>query len=132
MTAKLHSNTKPSLENQGVVAKEKLSNPDTLVVVKDGCKTGLTIGRVSGLESYICNETGVHSIELAIYNYDKQCRPFSAKDDSGSLIVNGKGEMVDLLHSGKAKTSVTYATPAWRLLGIKAVYLNADFTREIW
>ena len=106
--------------------------------MKDGCSTGLTLGRSAGLESYLCDENGVRSIELAIYNYDKQSGPFSAKGDSGSLIVIAKGEMVGLLHSGKAKAGmtaiyVTYATPAWRLLEwIKAVYPNADFTREIW
>lgn len=131
---------------RGVVTDEKLANPDTLdsqgqpclVVMKDGCGTGLTFGRSAGLESYLCDKTGIHSIELAIYNYDKQSCPFSAKGDSGSLIVNGKGEMVGLLHSGKPKTGmtatyVTYATPAWRLLEwIKVVYPNADFARETW
>ena len=134
------------LRIRGVVTKEKLANPDTLdsegqpsfVVMKDGCRTGLTVGRYAGLESFVHNENGLRSIELAIYNYDKQSRPFSAKGDSGSLIVNGKGEMVGVFHSGRLKrgmtaTHVTYATPAWRLLEwIKAIYPNADFTRETW
>jgi len=109
-----------------------------LVVLKDGCVSDLTFGRYAGLESFLCDENGVRSVELAIYNYDKQSRPFSSKGDSGSLIVNGTGEMVGLLHSGTSGTGptathVTYATPAWRLREwIMEVYPNADFARETW
>jgi hypothetical protein len=134
------------LKIRGFIAKEKLGNADSLnseehpcfVVMKDGYTTDLTVGRYAGLESFLSDENGARSVELAIYNYDEQSRPFSAKGDSGSLIVNGNGEMVGLLHSGKSKTGmtanyVTYATPAWRLCQwIKEVYPNADFDRETW
>lgn len=136
------------LKIRGFVPKEKLANPDSLdsdgqpgiIVMKDGCTTDLTVGRCAGLESFVCDDNGVRSVEVAVYNYDIQSclSPFSAKGDSGSLIFNGKGEMVALLHSGKAKsdsavTHVTYGTPAWRLREwIEGVYPNADFTREVW
>ncbi|KAF8914362.1 hypothetical protein CPB84DRAFT_1863065 [Gymnopilus junonius] len=131
------------LRIKGIVAKEQLANPESLdingdpcfVVLKDGCVSDLTFGRYAGLESYLCDDKGVRCVELAIYNYDKQSRPFSSKGDSGSLLFNGKGEMIGLLHSGKSRTLtgltttyVTYATPAWRLRKwIMKIYPNADF-----
>ena len=84
--------------------------------MKDGNTTDLTVGRYAGLEAYLCDELGVQSIKLAIYNYNKQSGPFSAKGDSGSLIFDGEGRMVGILHSGMPKgasSHVTYATPAW-------------------
>ena len=109
-----------------------------LIVLKDSCATDLTVGRYAGLESFLCDEDGVESIELAIYNYNKEAGAFSAKGDSGSLIFDGLGRMVGLLHSGKSKggsasAHVTYATPAWWLIGrIKANYPHADFNRITW
>ncbi|KAF8881065.1 hypothetical protein CPB84DRAFT_1873641, partial [Gymnopilus junonius] len=136
------------LRIKGCVTKEQLANPELLdingypclVVLKDGCASDLTFGRYAGLESFVCDENGVRSVELAFYNYDEQSRPFSSKGDSGSLIVNGKGEMVGLLRSGMSRaltgsmsTYVTYATPAWRLREwIMEIYPNADFTRKTW
>ncbi|KIO32551.1 hypothetical protein M407DRAFT_241424 [Tulasnella calospora MUT 4182] len=134
------------LRINGIVTRELLANPDLydskgqpcLVVLKDGCTTDLTVGRYAGLESFLCDENGVESIELAIYNYDKKAGPFSAKGDSGSLIFDGLGRMVGLLHSGKSKggstsAHVTYATPAWWLIDrIKAKYPHADFNRTTW
>jgi hypothetical protein len=136
------------LRIRGFVTKEQLANPESLdingepclVVIKDGCVSDLKSGRYAGLELFLCDENGVQSVELTIYNYDKESKPFSLKGDSGSLVVNGKGQMVGLLHSGKARagtgstaTHVTYATPAWRLREwIMEVYPNADFARETW
>lgn len=129
-----------------MVTQELLANPDTfdgdrqpcLIVLKDGSSTDLTIGRYAGLESFVSDEGGVESVELAIYNYNKKSGPFSAKGDSGSLIFDGLGRMVGLLHSGNSKnaltsTYVTYATPAWWLVSrIKARYPHADLYRTGW
>ena len=133
------------LRIRGFVTKARLANPESLdtngepciVVLKDGCVTGITFGRFTGLESVICDENRARSVELAIYNHDDQGKAFSSEGDSGSLIVNGKGEMVGLLHSGTGKrplvNHITYATPAWRLREwIMEVYPNADFARETW
>ena len=101
--------------------------------MKDGNITGLTVGRYAGLESYLCDGLGVESIELAIYNYGKQCSPFSAKGDSGSLVFDSQGHMVGILHSGMLKdgtSHVTYATPAWWVIEeLKKKYPYADFNR---
>ena len=101
--------------------------------MKDGSRTDLTVGRYAGLEAYLCDDLGVKSIELAIYNYDKQSGSFSEKGDSGSLIFDGEGHMVGILHSGMLKsggTHVTYATPAWWAIEqLKLKYPHADFNR---
>ena len=134
------------LRINGIVTREQLTNPDldsedqsNFIVLKHGCTTDLTVGRYAGLKSYLCDENGVESVELAIYNYGKSPGPFSAKGDSGSLIFDGFGRMVGLLHSGKLKSSgltnthVTYATPAWWVISqIKKKYPHADFNCTSW
>ena len=129
------------LRIKGCVPPELLASPDCydgngepcLIVLKNGNSTDLTVGRYAGLEAYTCDQLGVESIELAVYNYDKQSGPFSAKGDSGSLIFAGDGRMVGILHSGMTKgasSHVTYATPAWWVIEqIKHHYPHADFDR---
>jgi len=105
-----------------------------LIVMKDGNTTDLTVGRYVGLEAYTCDEFDNETTELAIYNYNKQSGPFSAKGDSGSAVFTGDGRLVGILHSGMSKgisTHVTFAMPAWRVLEhIKVRYPHADFWRE--
>ncbi|EIW74718.1 hypothetical protein CONPUDRAFT_170052 [Coniophora puteana RWD-64-598 SS2] len=133
--------TNRQLRINGCVTRELLAVPDCfdnsgepcLIVMKDGNTTDLTVGRYAGLEAYLCDDFGVESIELAIYNYDRQSGPFSAKGDSGSLIFDGEGHMVGILHSGMPKggsNHVTYATPAWWAIEqLKLKYPHADFDR---
>jgi hypothetical protein len=127
------------LRINGWVTRELLANTNCfdsnsephLIVMKDGNTTNLTVGCYAGLESYLCDNLGVESIELAIYNHDKLSGPFSAKGDSGSLIFDGQGHMVGILHSGMPKGGtlhVTYATPAWWVIEeLKKKYPYADF-----
>ena len=129
------------LRINGWLTRELLAVPDCydsnsepcLIVMKDGNTTDFTVGRYAGLEAYTCDDLDVESIELAIYNYDRQSGPFSAKGDSGSLIFDGEGRMVGILHSGMPKggsNHVTYATPAWwAIKQIKSKYPHADFNR---
>ncbi|KAH9081743.1 hypothetical protein EDB83DRAFT_2334483 [Lactarius deliciosus] len=133
--------TNRQLMINGWVTRELLANPDCfdmngepcLIVMKDGNATGLTVGRYAGLEAYLSDELGVESIELAIYNYNKSSGPFSSAGDSGSLIFDGAGKMVGILHSGMEKgtnSHVTYATPAWWAIDqLKLRYPYADFNR---
>ena len=58
-----------------------------------------------GLESFLCDEDGVESIEPTIYNYDKKSGPFSAKGDFGTLIFDGLGRMAGLLRYGSRKAA---------------------------
>ncbi|CAE6519816.1 unnamed protein product [Rhizoctonia solani] len=129
------------LRIQGVVTRELLATPDCsdengdplYIVGKNGNTTGFTTGRYSGLEAYLCDESGRESIEVAIYNYSKTSGNFSAKGDSGSLIFTGDGRMLAILHSGMPKgghSHVTYGTPAWWVVEqLKLHYPHADFNR---
>lgn len=133
--------TNRQLRINGCVTRELLAVPDCfdsngepcLIVMKGGNTTDLTVGCYAGLEAYLCDDLGVESIELALYNYDKQSGSFSAKGDSGSLIFDGEGHMVGILHSGMPKggsNHVTYATPAWWAIEqLKLKYPHADFNR---
>lgn len=103
--------------------------------MKDGNTTDLTVGRFAGpLEAYISDELGVESMELAIYDYDAQSGVFADHGDSGSLIFDGQGRMVGILHAGLWKGGhlhVTYATPAWWIIEqLRAQYPHADFIRD--
>lgn len=134
------------LKIQGVVTRELLANPDLfdsenrpcLIVGKDGTKTGLTFGRYAGLESFLCDELGVESIELGIYNWGKNSGVFADKGDSGALVWDSNGRVVGQLHSGESKggssnSHVTYATPGWWLLErIKLHFPYAVFFCNTW
>ncbi|KAI0055877.1 hypothetical protein BV25DRAFT_1872997 [Artomyces pyxidatus] len=117
----------------GCVSRELLAVPDCfdnngepcLIVMKDGNASDLTVGRYAGLEAYLCDDLGVESVELAVYNRDQQSGPFSAKGYSG--------RMVGIIHSGMPRggsNHVTYATPAgWAIEQLKVRHPHADFNR---
>jgi len=133
--------TNRQLRINSCLTRELLDVPDCfdssgepcLIVMKDGNTTDLTVGRYSGLEAYLCDDLGIESVELAIYNYDRQSDSFADKGDSGSLVFDGQGRMVGILHSGMPKSGsshVTYATPAWWAIEqLKVKYPHADFNR---
>ncbi|KAF9555861.1 hypothetical protein CPC08DRAFT_737257 [Agrocybe pediades] len=105
-------------------------NPDTqtkdgeplYVVGKYGNTSELTFGNYSSMHAYICTESGLESREVVVYNSGTEKRPaddFSAKGDSGSLIFNGHGDGLAVLHSGMPRgedNHVSYATPLWWVL----------------
>ncbi|KAF8300124.1 hypothetical protein DL93DRAFT_2091041 [Clavulina sp. PMI_390] len=127
----------------GVLDHESLVQPDCydrdgkpcIMVMKNGCTTGLTVGRCTSLESYTRGDTGVESIDIAVYDDSGLPGPFSARGDSGSLIFDGLGRMVGLLHSSvsdpmRGNSCITYATPAWWVIEkLKERYPHADFSR---
>ncbi|KAH7887054.1 hypothetical protein F5I97DRAFT_1936606 [Phlebopus sp. FC_14] len=115
---KFPANRQP--RTNGRATREPLANPDCSDSNGEPCPTAMKDGNTTD--------------QFAIYNYDKQSGPFSAKDDSGSLIFDGMGHMVGILHSGMAKggsSHVTYATPAWwPIEQLMHQYPYADFNRE--
>lgn len=110
---------------RNMITEERMCKPDMLdhnneaclLVIKNGNATDVTIGRATGILSFIRDDdTSQESMEWAIYNYDNKSGVFSAPGDSGSIIVDGLGCIGGLLTggTGKAETSdVTYATPVW-------------------
>ncbi|KAJ7634708.1 hypothetical protein FB45DRAFT_865374 [Roridomyces roridus] len=113
-----------------------------LTVGKDGNSTDLTVGRYSGLQSFLRTETGVESMEVAVYNSGYSgVEPFSDKGDSGALVwyMAGKeAHIVGQLHTGvniggPSSIYVSYCTPGWWLLEqVKKEYKFADFFRTSW
>jgi hypothetical protein len=114
------------LQLQGLISKDLMCNPDIrdsnddpcLLVVKNGNATGVTIGRATGIFSYVReyfnDNTHQTSMEWAILGYDTSSGPFSRPGDSGSIIADGLGRIGGLLTGGAGKTEssdITYATP---------------------
>jgi hypothetical protein len=89
-----------------------------------GNATGLTIGHASGICSYTHNyynhDEAKTSKEWAILPFSSKHGTFSAKGNSGSVIVDGHGCIGGLLTGGAGTTSfkldITYATPISFLL----------------
>ena len=83
------------LRIKGCVSRELLAVPDCfdsngepcLIVMKNGNATDLTVGRYAGLEAYLCDNSGVESIELAIYNYNKHRSPLGVTQARSSSMV---------------------------------------------
>ncbi|KAH8108684.1 hypothetical protein DFH11DRAFT_1862160 [Phellopilus nigrolimitatus] len=115
------------LQLRDMITEERMRDPDMLdhnneaclLVIKNGNATDVTIGRATGIFSFVRDdETGQESMEWAIYNYDNKSGVFSAPGDCGSIIVDGLGRIGGLLTGGTGKTEtsdVTYATPMWWL-----------------
>ena len=115
------------LQVKGVVKENELRRPkqlsangeECLLVVKNGMGTGLTIGRLTGIESVIrdYSDYGIGkttTLEFAILPYSHKDGTFSAASYSGSIVVDGGGCLVGLLtgSSGVAdSTDVAYIMP---------------------
>ena len=114
------------LQVKGIVKEEEIRQPtlldangeECLIVIKHGKSTGVTIGRGTGIESFVreYHDYGIKStsMEIAIYPYNHKDGAFSAPGDSGSIVVDGLGRIVGLLTGGSGttdSTDVTYVTP---------------------
>ncbi|KAG8817317.1 hypothetical protein FRC19_011436 [Serendipita sp. 401] len=116
------------LQAFGVIQADEIHNPkqlDTngeqcLLVIKNGLRTGTTIGRVTGMESFTrtIDEHGIKetSMEIAVLPYGNANGPFSASGDSGSIVLDRNGRILGMLNGGAGstnRTDVTYLTPYW-------------------
>ncbi|KZP22711.1 hypothetical protein FIBSPDRAFT_471046 [Athelia psychrophila] len=116
------------LQVRGVVKDDEIRKPQQfdangkkcLIVVKNGRATSTTLGRLSGMESFVRTytdyDTKKTSIEIAVYPYSNEDGAFSAPGDSGAIVVDSKGRAVGLLVAGAGaaeETDVTYLTPYW-------------------
>jgi hypothetical protein len=114
-----------------LISEDSMRKPDMLdhdgesclLVIKNGNATGVTIGRATGIFSYVrkyfSNNTHQTSMEWAILPYDNKSGAFSARGDSGSIIADGLGRVGGILTGGAGKTAssdITYATPFFWLL----------------
>ncbi|KDQ61043.1 hypothetical protein JAAARDRAFT_709558 [Jaapia argillacea MUCL 33604] len=90
---------------------------DCIIVVKNGSTTGATLGRVSGIESFVreYKDYAIHSTsrEIAVYAYSNKDGAFSAPGDSGSVVGDANYSIVGMLIGGagqKDSTDVTYVS----------------------
>lgn len=127
---------------QGVIPEDELAHPrmrdkdgePCILLIKNGCATNTTIGRGTGIRSFVRNYfpdgTPQTSKELAILGYDK-FQVFSDRGDSGSVIVDGQGRVAALLTGGAGQTKstdITYAAPfEWLWERIKAKFPDVHF-----
>ncbi|KAM5543708.1 hypothetical protein V8D89_002325 [Ganoderma adspersum] len=132
--------TKRLLPLRDTIPVEEMWKPTTLdrngdhciVVLKRGRSSGLTVGRASGIDSYVryYDDDGdsaalpYTSRAWTIIPYDRKSGAFSEKGDSGSVVVDGRGRIGGLLTGGDGNNEsldMTYVTPIDFLLGrIKA------------
>ncbi|KAK6358936.1 hypothetical protein TWF696_000110 [Orbilia brochopaga] len=100
---------------------------DYFLVLKNGIKTKLTVGRANGIFSIVCDYfkdgTDQTTREWSILANDGV--KFSARGDSGAVVVDGRGRIGGLLTGGTGKLNldaldVSYATPFfWLMKSIK-------------
>lgn len=150
-TKKMHPNTKNSssfkyprnrlLTLQGTISDKEMRHPTLLdqndepclMVIKNGSTTGVTIGRASGIMSFVRgsfdDDSPKISKEWSIFPYDTKSGAFSAPGDSGAVIVDGLGRIGGLLTGGTGITAfsdITYASPITFIeKSIKVKYPNA-------
>lgn len=113
------------LQVKGILKEEEIRQPtlldangeECLIVIKNSRSTGVTIGRGTGIESFVREyHHGIKStsMAIAIYPYSHKDGAFSAPGDSGSIVVDGLGRIVGLLTGGSGTadcTDVTYVVP---------------------
>ena len=72
-----------------------------LLVVKNGATAGVTLGRATGIESFVREYKGyaihLRSREIAVYPYSHRDSAFSASGDSGYVVANANCNIVDML-----------------------------------
>lgn len=117
------------LQLRGVLQEDELRHPtmldkdgeSCLLVLKNGNTSGLTMGRASGITSFVrwddpdCGLTPATSEELAIHPYSKYDGPFSEPGDSGSVVADSQGRIAGILTGGSTSITdsadISYATP---------------------
>ena len=136
LSCMMHPNSKNShnfefpfnrlLKLSGTVKEDEMRKPKMydqngnacIMVLKCGKTTGLTVGHattfVSYTRKYLSNNDTALSKELTILPFDHSSGAFSAKGDSGSVVVDGVGRVVGILTSGGGSADsidLTYITP---------------------
>ena len=97
------------LEVWGVIEEDEMRKPKMydqnddgcIMVLKRGRTTGLTVGRAATFVSYTrkyLSDNGIAvSEELTILPFDGSSGAFSAKGDSGSVVIDGAGRVIGIL-----------------------------------
>jgi len=87
---------------------------ECITVVKNGATTGVTLGRATGIESFVCEykDYAIHSTSMyiAVYPHSNKDGTFSFPGDSGSVVRDANYRIVGMLTSGAGKTDSTDVT----------------------
>ncbi|KAI0669159.1 hypothetical protein C8Q78DRAFT_992809 [Trametes maxima] len=100
----------------GYITDEEMRKPAMYDQEGERCIMVLKRGRTTGLTG---DGIAKKSKEWAIIPFDNKSGPFSAKGDSGSVIVDGAGRLGSILTGG---ADVTYATPGSFVLKVINAY----------
>lgn len=118
------------LKLQGVILREELRQPkmldengeECLIVLKNGNTTGETIGRATGIYSFVRYykdyQIKTTSMKVAVYGYSHGSGAFSAPGDSGSVVADANNRIVGIITGGTGltdSTDVTYVIPYYWL-----------------
>jgi len=108
-------------------------NDPVIMVLMKGNTSGLRVGRLNTIRAfvreYFTGKPSEMSKEVSVLPRNSKSGPFSHRGDSGSVVINGKGEVCGMLTGGDGATDVfdcTYLTSINFLLkrladyGIKA------------
>ncbi|KAF9485641.1 hypothetical protein BDN70DRAFT_870939 [Pholiota conissans] len=101
------------------IAMPDANDEEYILLVKNGTSTGPTMGRASGVESFVreYGKDGNHSTFMAIAVYPYEFVPFSAAGDSGAVVADANTKrIVGMLIGGAGKPNrnevdVSYVTP---------------------
>ncbi|KAI0778749.1 hypothetical protein BD413DRAFT_490094 [Trametes elegans] len=108
----------------GTVSDDEMYKPDpktkdqdndpAIMVLKNGNTTKFTVGRLNTIRAftrtYFEGNPGAMSKEIAVLPRSSKSGPFSAKGDSGSGVIDGKGRVCGLLTGGDGATDVSDCT----------------------
>lgn len=89
-------------------------NEPVIMVMKNGNTSRLTVGRLNTtrafVRTYFKGKPSVMSKEIAVLPRTSKTGPFSAKGDSGSVVVDGMGRVCGLLTGGDGASDVSDCT----------------------
>ena len=110
------------MQLRDIVTYDELRHPtmldangeECLIVVKNGATTGVTLGRATGIESFVreYKDYAIHSTsrQIAVYPYSNKDGAFSAPGDSGSVVGDANHRIVGMLTGGAGQTDSTDVT----------------------
>ncbi|KAH9953289.1 hypothetical protein BGW80DRAFT_1476906 [Lactifluus volemus] len=125
---KFTSPINPVFNLSGTISIEEMRKPTTFDQDGRACITVMKRGLnyMAYVRKYLPDsDTAAVSKEWAVIPRDKQAGAFSAKGDSGAVVVDGMGRMAGMLTggSGNADSSdVTYVTPIEFIMGVIRQY----------
>ena len=109
--------TIPMEEMRKPMILDEYSDP-CITVLKRGRTTNVTVGKMLTVIAYVRRYVTEHDTavfkELVVIPLDKESGPFSAKGDSGAVVVDGTGRIAGILTGGSGATDdsdMTYVTP---------------------